>query len=57
MISNRLGYALLAVLLVECAFGEQRNRFWGGVSSGAIVVLLLFLKLNFFGAAGFCFCL
>lgn len=52
MIYNRLGYALLAVLLLECAFAQQRNRFWGGVSSGAIVVLLLFLKLNFFGAAG-----
>ena len=51
MIYNRLGYALLAILLVECTFAQKRNRFWGGVSSGAIVVLLLFLKLNFFGAA------
>jgi hypothetical protein len=51
MIYNRLGYALLAVVLVECAFAHDRSRFWGGVSSGAIVVLLLFLKLNFLGAA------
>jgi hypothetical protein len=51
MIYNRLGYTLLAIVLVECAFVHQRSRFWGGVSSGAIVVLLLFLKLNFFGAA------
>lgn len=51
MIYNRLGYALLAIVLVECAFAHERSRFWGGVSSGAIVVLLLFLKLNFLGAA------
>jgi hypothetical protein len=51
MIYNRLGYALLAIVLVECAFAHERSRFWGGVSSGVIVVLLLFLKLNFLGAA------
>ena len=51
MIYNRLGYALLAIVLVECAFAHERSTFWGGISSGAIVVLLLFLKLNFLGAA------
>ena len=51
MIYNRLGYALLAIVLVECAFAYERSTFWGGVSSGMVVVLLLFLKLNFFGAA------
>ncbi len=51
MIYNRLGYALLGIVLVECAFVDVHGRFWGGVSSGAILVLLLFLKLNFFGAA------
>ena len=51
MIYNRLGYALLAIVLVECAFLHERRKFWGGVSGGAIVVLLLFLKLNFLRAA------
>lgn len=49
MIYNRQGYALLGLILVECAFAEDKNRFWGGVSSGAALVLLIFLKLNFFG--------
>ena len=51
MIYNRLGYALLAIVLVECAFAYERSTFWGGVSSGTVVALLLILKLNFFGAA------
>ena len=49
MIYNRQGYALLGLILVECAFAAEKNRFWGGVSSGAALVLLIFLKLNFFG--------
>lgn len=51
MIYNRQGYALLGLVLVECAFASECSRFWGGVSSGVALVLLAFLKLNFFGAA------
>jgi len=51
MIYNRHGYALLGLVLVECAYASGRSRFWGGVSSGAGLILLAFLKLNFFGAA------
>ena len=51
MIYNRQGYALLGLILLECAFAAENNRFWGGVSSGAALVLIFFLKLNFFGVA------
>jgi len=51
MIYNRHGYAMLGIVLVECAFASERSRFWGGVSSGVALILLAFLKLNFFGAA------
>lgn len=50
MIYNRHGYAILSLLLIECAFANDRYRFWGGVSSGVTLVLLAFLKLNFFSA-------
>ncbi len=52
MIHNRQGYALLGIVLVECAFANEKARFWGGFSSGAAFILLGFLKLNFFGVAG-----
>ena len=51
MIYNRHGYALLGIVLLECAFASERSRFWGGVSSGIALILLAFLKLNFFGVA------
>lgn len=52
MIYNRQGYALLGIILVECAFARQHPRFWGGFSSGVAIILLGILKLNFFGIAG-----
>ncbi|HEY1578619.1 MAG TPA: hypothetical protein VGF82_16245 [Terracidiphilus sp.] len=52
MIYNRQGYALLGIILVECAFAGERPMFWGGLSSGAALILLAILKLNFFGIAG-----
>jgi len=52
MVYNRHGYALLGIVLVECAFSSARSRFWGGASSGIALVLMAFLKLNFFGFAG-----
>jgi hypothetical protein len=52
MIYNRQGYALLGIILIECAFARERPFFWGGVSSGAALILLGILKLNFFGIAG-----
>jgi hypothetical protein len=57
MAYNRYGYALVALLLVEAAAGRdperRRAEFWGGVSTGAILALLLFLKISYFvgGAA------
>ena len=51
MIYNRQGYALLGIILIECAFARDRSRFWGGFSTGLAVAVLVFLKLNFFGVA------
>lgn len=51
MIYNRHGYALLGLVFLECAFAEERGRFWSGVSSGAALGLLAMLKLNFLAAA------
>jgi hypothetical protein len=51
MIYNRHGYALLGIVLVECAFASERSRFWGGMSSGIALALMAFLKLNFMGVA------
>jgi hypothetical protein len=47
MIYNRQGYALLGIILIECGFASERNRFSGGLSSGISLVLLVFLKANF----------
>lgn len=49
MIHNRQSYALLGIILLECAFARTHVRFGGGVSSGIALILLAFLKLNFFG--------
>jgi hypothetical protein len=51
MIYNRQGYALLGIILLECAFAHEKSRFWAGFSSGSALILLAFLKLNFFGVA------
>jgi hypothetical protein len=51
MIYNRHGYALLGIVLVECAFASERSLFRGGVSNGVALALMAFLKLNFFGVA------
>ena len=49
---NRLGYALLAMVLVEalCAplTPSARDEWEGGISSGAACLLMLFLKPSFF---------
>jgi hypothetical protein len=52
MIQNREAYGLAGIVLVECAFARERARFGGGLSSGIALILLAFLKLNFFGVAG-----
>jgi hypothetical protein len=52
MLYNRHAYALLGLVLVECAFASERSRFWGGFSSGIALALMGLLKLNFFGIAG-----
>ena len=51
MIYNRQGYALLGIILIECAFAREKSRFIGGFSSGVALVILIFLKINFFGIA------
>jgi len=54
---NRYGYALVALLLVEAVArpdpAGRRAELRGGVSTGAILALLLFLKISYFvgGAA------
>jgi hypothetical protein len=53
---NRLGYVLLGILLIElylpCLGTERKPVFEpGAVSSGVILGLLLFLKVNFFMSA------
>ena len=52
MIHNREAYALLGLILIECSFARRNATFWSGLSSGAALILLAFLKLNFFGVAG-----
>ena len=55
MFYNRYGYALAALLLIESAVPppdpERREEFWGGFSTGAILALLLFLKISYFAGA------
>ena len=50
---NRYGYALLGLVLIECfqrMEDEQQdaNDMFGGISTGAIVVVALFLKASYF---------
>jgi hypothetical protein len=52
---NRYGYALVALLLVDAVAKPDPSRrhaeLWGGVSTGAILALLLFLKISYFVGA------
>ncbi|MGH9772900.1 MAG: hypothetical protein ACRD4Q_14590, partial [Candidatus Acidiferrales bacterium] len=54
---NRYAYAFLALLLLEAIGGWRdlsgRLRFWGGVSTGAVIAILLFLKISAFACAIF----
>jgi hypothetical protein len=54
MFYNRHGFALTAIVIIECfpMRETQRERgSWEGVSSGAASALLLFLKASYFGVA------
>lgn len=56
MLYNRYGYSLLAILAIECSTTDCRGEGQGreiraGLSTGAIVGLLLFLKISYFFAA------
>jgi hypothetical protein len=56
MVYNRYGYALLGLVMLESfetAGGPRRDReeWIGGISSGAAVALVLFLKITYFFAA------
>lgn len=55
MAYNRYGYALVALLMVEALASsdpaERRSELLGGLSTGAILALLLFLKISYFVGA------
>lgn len=57
MTYNRYGYALFSLLLVEAVRPNREKRargeFWGGLSTGAVLGLSLFLKISFFLGAAF----
>ena len=59
MAYNRYGYALVALLLVEALAQVKRvgkgDELRGGISTGAIVATLLFLKISYFIGAVFLF--
>jgi hypothetical protein len=54
MLYNRYGYALLGLILLECfcpphqPTGSQRGEWIGGISTGAVLSILFFLKVSFF---------
>jgi hypothetical protein len=53
MVYNRYGYALIGLLLVECfqrqkATNQDAGELLGGVSTGAIASITLFLKASYF---------
>jgi hypothetical protein len=50
LVYTRWGFGLMCILLVESAVAE-RTSFLGGISTGAVCALLLFLKVNFFPIA------
>ena len=54
---NRYGYTALALIFLEAVVQRQRpaklREFLGGFSTGALLVMLFFLKITFFGAAIF----
>ena len=54
MLANRYGFALAAMVVLECLQrpeGSEGNagESWGGISSGAALGLTLFLKASYFG--------
>ena len=56
MFYNRYGYALLGLIMIEAfqraGTDHQRREEWvGGISSGAVAAIALFLKANYFVAA------
>ncbi len=57
MIYNRQGYGLIALILLEAfqpaALRSGHEDFWGGVSSGAVIAILFFLKITYFAVAAF----
>lgn len=54
---NRLGYALIVLILIEAVSVNQRvgprNEFVGGLSSGCVLGTLLFLKITYCAAGIF----
>lgn len=56
MLYNRYGYALLALILLEClqrVAGPKQDsgEMLGGISTGVALAITLFLKASYFGAA------
>ena len=56
MVYNRYGYALLGLIMVETfqttGCRKKSGEFWGGISTGVATAISLFLKANYFFAAG-----
>ena len=48
---NRYGYAALALIMLEAFAQRKRSDFWGGASTGALLVILFFLKVSYFAGA------
>ena len=58
MVYNRYGYALLGLIMIEAFQAVKCERFEkqeliGGISSGAIAAIALFLKANYFFVSAF----
>lgn len=48
---NRYGYAAIALIMLEAFAQRRRSDFWGGVSTGSLLVILFFLKMSYFAGA------
>ena len=48
MLYNRQGYALISIVLLECALPAESPSVWGGISTGLALASLGLLKFNFF---------
>jgi hypothetical protein len=62
MVYNRYGFALVALVIIEAVCDRKPaatkiSEFLGGLSTGVIVTLLLFIKVSYFLGVGLLLCL